>query len=71
MKQKTYQCHPLYHIYLDLMKAYDSLHCVCTLSLLKAYGLGPNTCSIIESVWEWELLIPKSSDCFGNTFHAQ
>ena len=70
MQLASYLCQPLYQIYLDLTKAYDTLDCKCALSLLKAYGLGPNTHSLIESVWEWELLVPKSSDCFGNSFHA-
>ena len=70
MQLASYLCQPLYQIYLDLTKVYDTLDCTCKLSLLKAYGLGPNTCSLIESVWEWELLVPKSIDCFGNSFCA-
>ena len=70
MQLASYLCQPLYQIYLDLTKAYDTLDCMRTLSLLKAYGLGPNTRSLIQSVWEWELLVPKSIDCFGNSFHA-
>ena len=70
MQLASYLCQPLYQIYLDLTKAYDTLDCTHTLSFLKAYGLGPNIHSLIESVWEWELLVPKSIDCFGNSFHA-
>jgi len=32
---------PLYHIYLDFVKAYDSLYHDCTLMLLRDYGVGP------------------------------
>jgi hypothetical protein len=43
-----------------------------TMSLLKAYGLGPNTGtrSIIHTLWEHELMAPKSGSCFGTPLHA-
>ena len=69
MQLASYLCQPLYQIYLDLTKVYDTLDHTCTWSLLKAYGLGHYTHSLVESVWEWELLIPNSIDC-GNSFHA-
>jgi DNA-directed RNA polymerase subunit RPC12/RpoP len=37
--------------------------------LLEAYGIGPHTRSIIEAVWDLELAVPRSSDCYGNPFH--
>jgi hypothetical protein len=40
------------------------------MSLLEAYGLGPHTCSIIDALWEHELMAPKSGSCFGSPFHA-
>ena len=62
--------HPLYQIYMDLTKAYDTLDHAHTLSLLKAYGIGPHTCSVIEEKWEWETIVPKSGDCFSIHFSA-
>ena len=50
MQLASYLCQPLYQIYLDLTKAYDTLDRTRTLSLLKAYGLGPHTRSLIQSV---------------------
>ena len=41
-----------------------------TMSLLEAYGLGPHTRSIIDALWEHELMAPKSGSCFGSPFHA-
>jgi hypothetical protein len=40
------------------------------MSLLEAYGLGPHTRSIIDALWEHELMAPKSGSCFGSPFHA-
>jgi hypothetical protein len=62
--------HPLYQILLDLTKAYDTLDRKRTLSLLEAYGLGPNILSVIATVWDHELIVPKSGGCFGTPFSA-
>jgi len=43
---------PLYHIYLDFAKAYDSLDQACMLILLQDYGVGPNTIRLIAFFWE-------------------
>ena len=63
-------CQPLCQIILDLSKAYDMLNREFTMSLLEAYGVGPNTRSIIDAIWEHELMAPKSGSCFGTPFHA-
>jgi hypothetical protein len=39
------------------------------MSLMEAYGIGPHTRSIINALWEHELMVPKSADCFGIPFH--
>ena len=70
MQLASYLGHPLYQIYMDLTKAYDTLDRNRTLSLLKAYGVGPHTCSLIEEIWEWETIVPKSGDCFSIPFSA-
>jgi len=49
---------PLHHIYLDFPKAYDSLDCSRTLTLLSNYGVGPNTLQLISLFWEWHMVIP-------------
>jgi len=32
---------PLYYVYLDFSKAYNSLDCTSTFTILKDYGIGP------------------------------
>jgi hypothetical protein len=53
-----------------VLKAYNMLYRKCTMSLLEAYGIGPHTHLIIDAIWEWELVVPKSGGCFSNPFRA-
>jgi hypothetical protein len=71
MQLASYLCQPLYQIFLDLSKAYDTLDRDCTMSILEAYGLGRHVRSIICAVWDAELIIPKSGGYFGEPFHAR
>jgi hypothetical protein len=70
MQLASYLCQPLYQIFIDLTKAYDTLDCSCTLSLLEAYGIGPHIPSIIQAVWDLEMVVPKSGRYFGIPFPA-
>jgi hypothetical protein len=60
MQLASYLCQPLYQIFLDLSKAYATLDCNHTMSILEAYGIGSHVCSIIHKIWDAELVIPKS-----------
>jgi hypothetical protein len=57
-------------IFIDLTKAYDTLDRSRTLSLLEAYGIGPHIRSIIQAVWDLEMIVPKSGGYFGIPFPA-
>jgi uncharacterized protein (DUF433 family) len=61
---------PMYFIFLDIKKAYDSVDRERILQLLQQYGVGPNICSIIEQIWTNDKLIPKQNKCFGKPIFA-
>jgi len=61
---------PLYHVYLDFSKAYDSLDRARTLILLRDYGVGPNTLRLIALFWDRHTVIPRQQQFFGGPFHA-
>ena len=61
---------PLYFVFLDLKKAYDTLDRGRTLGILKGYGLGKNLCRIIEEVWEMDTMVPKQAGFYGKSFSA-
>jgi hypothetical protein len=70
MQLASYLCQPLYQIFVDLTKAYDTLDRSRTLSLHEAYGIGPHIRSIIQAVWDLEMIVPKSGGYFGIPFPA-
>ena len=55
-------------MFLDLKKAYDTLDRSRTLEILKAYGVGPNICHIVEQTWDMDQMIPKQAACYGKGF---
>jgi hypothetical protein len=61
---------PLYFIFLDLKKAYDTLDRSRTLEILKGYGVGFNVRRVIESVWKNDTMIPKQAGFYGMPFTA-
>jgi len=62
--------HPLYHIFLDFTKAYDSIDRARTLLLLADYGVGPNTIRLLAMFWERHVVIPRQQQFFGEPFPA-
>ena len=69
-----YQCHyrqntPLYAIFLDLRKAYDTLDRNRTLRTLRKYGAGRNVLRLIEGEWRDDTLVPRQAGYHGDPLH--
>jgi hypothetical protein len=62
---------PLFMVFLDLKKAYDTLDRGRTLKILEGYGVGENTRRFIERIWDGDTMIPKQSGYFGKPFRAE
>lgn len=62
---------PLFQVFLDLTKAYDTLDRTRTMAILQAYGVGPSTRRLIGIIWDGDTLIPKSGGFYGTPFHAE
>jgi hypothetical protein len=62
---------PMYMIFLDIKKAYDTLDRERTISLLKKYGIGDNICKILENIWDKDTVIPKQNMFYGDPFVAE
>jgi len=61
---------PLYQVYLDFTKAYDSLDRECTLVILQDYGVGPNVLHLIANFWDRHVVIPRQQQFYGTPFPA-
>jgi exonuclease III len=61
---------PVFAIFLDLRKAYDSVDRERTLELLDGYGVGPNMIRLLRAYWEQQLLAARQADYYGEPFKA-
>jgi exonuclease III len=64
------QTKPIYMLFLDLKKAYDTLDRNRTLEILKGYGVGPKIRGILEQVWDADTMVPKQAGFYGKAFRA-
>ena len=62
---------PLFQVFLDLSKAYDSLDRDRTLQVLEAYGVGPNVLHFLSCIWEWSHLVPRIAGYYGAAFQVE
>ena len=62
---------PLYMIFLDLKKAYDTLDRVQAMRILKGYGVGDNIRRIINTIWEGDTMVPRQEGYYGKPFKAK
>ena len=62
---------PLYMIFLDLKKAYDTLDRDRTMIILEQYGVGKNIRDFIKKIWDGDTMVPKQAGFFGKPFRAQ
>ena len=46
----------LFMVFIDLKKAYYSLHRGRCLQILRRYGVGENVCRLLKAVWENDVL---------------
>jgi hypothetical protein len=71
MQHAICERHPLYQVFLDLTKAYDTVDHDRAMDIFAGYGIGPNICRVISTYWELETIIPKSAKYFGTPFHPE
>jgi exonuclease III len=62
---------PLFQVFIDLKKAYDSVDRERVLHILCGYGVGPRLCTLIQQFWNQFILIPKSVGYYGTPFHPE
>ena len=59
---------PLFLVFLDLRKAYDTMDWDCLLITLEGYGTGPWLCGILETFWDCHQVVPMQNGFHRPTF---
>jgi hypothetical protein len=62
---------PLYQLFLDLSKAYDTLDQTQTLQLLNRYGVGVRILRLITIFWNSIQVIARQQGYYGEPFHSE
>ena len=53
---------PIYQVYLDLSKVYDSIDREKTLKIMEKYKIGPNIRNYVRKVWDRQVFSYASRD---------
>jgi len=61
---------PLFEVFLDLKKAYDTLDRDRLLDVLEGYGVGPRARGLLKAFWERQRIVAKQGGYFGKPFKA-
>jgi hypothetical protein len=70
MQLSHIQHRPLYLIFLDLSKAYDTLDRDRTLEILKGYGVGPNVLRLLQTFWNNLQVVARQSGYHSSPFRV-
>ena len=61
--------YPLFLMFLELCKAYDTLEWGHLLKTLEVYGSGNHMYEVLEELWEWKEVVTRKNEYHG--FHFQ
>ena len=59
---------PLFKVFLDLKKAYDTLDRHRALEILEAYGAGPRMLRLLRRFWELQQVVARQNGFYGDPF---
>ena len=62
---------PLFMVFLDLKKAYDTLDRDQAMRILEGYGVGANIRRILATIWHGDTMIPRQAGYYGKAFKAR
>ena len=61
---------PLFQVYLDLRKAYDTIDHPRLLQTFQDYGMGPNLIRLLTNFWEGHRIVPRQQGYNGPAIQA-
>ena len=67
-KQSRLSHEPLFQVFLDVYKDYESINRGRGLDILRGYGLGTNLARLLNHYWERQRIVPKAGKFMGKEF---
>ena len=61
---------PVFEIYLDLKKAYDTVDRERMLTILEKYGVGERTIRLLRTYWDRQQLVARQAGYHGEPFQG-
>jgi hypothetical protein len=61
---------PVFEVFLDLKKAYDTVDRARTLQLLEQYGVGPLALRLLRQFWDRQRIVARQGGFYGDPFEA-
>ena len=61
---------PLFLVFLDLWKAYNTVDRDLLLITLEGYGAGPRMCGLLETFWDCQNMVLRKNGFHSPTFHV-
>ena len=62
---------PLFQMFLNVRKAYDSLYRTRCTEVLRGYGLGANLQRLLERYWNDQKVVPRAGGYYGQPFKTE
>ena len=59
---------PLFEVFIDVQKAYDSLDIGICMDIIQGYILGPNLQRLLQRYWDRQKVVPKARNLYGHYF---
>ena len=59
---------PLFLVFMDLRKVYNTVDRDHLLITLEEYGVGPRMCGLLETFWEFQHVVPRQKGLHGPAF---
>jgi len=61
---------PVFEVFLDLKKAYDTLDRERTLTILEQYGVGARSIRLLRQFWDQQQIVARQGGFYGDPFGA-
>ena len=62
---------PLFQVFIDVRKAYDSVGRGICMEIIRGCGMGPKLQGLLQRYWDRKKVVPKAGKFFGYPFNTE